>query len=159
MLQVILRCSVESKSGRLQWTRDGFGLGQERDLPGFPRMRMVGLDAGRDWHLEILQVKLEDEGKYQCQVLARDSSQSIRSSTARLEVRAPCSSPTLEGGPLLQLQAGVATSLQCSCRGARPPATLHWQLGGGGPGRETSLSGRRSGAGRPPRCLYYLCSR
>ena len=32
--QVVLPCSVANKRGILQWTKDGFGLGIQRDLPG-----------------------------------------------------------------------------------------------------------------------------
>lgn len=39
---VTLACSVINKSGVLQWTRDGFGLGTERNLVGYERYRMSG---------------------------------------------------------------------------------------------------------------------
>jgi hypothetical protein len=39
-----LPCRVENKVGMLQWTRDGFGLGIERNLTGFDRYRMTGSD-------------------------------------------------------------------------------------------------------------------
>lgn len=45
----VLPCRVLNKVGTLQWTRDGFGLGSDRELKGFPRYTMVGSD---------------DEGKY-----------------------------------------------------------------------------------------------
>ena len=39
---VTLACSVINKVGVLQWTRDGFGLGTDRNLNGYERYRMVG---------------------------------------------------------------------------------------------------------------------
>jgi len=39
---VTLACSVLNKAGILQWTRDGFGLGTERNLQGYERYRMSG---------------------------------------------------------------------------------------------------------------------
>ena len=39
---VTLPCQVENKRGMLQWTRDGFGLGVERNLTGFDRYHMTG---------------------------------------------------------------------------------------------------------------------
>jgi hypothetical protein len=39
---VTLACSVLNKIGVLQWTRDGFGLGTERNLQGYDRYRMSG---------------------------------------------------------------------------------------------------------------------
>ena len=41
---VTLPCQVENKRGMLQWTRDGFGLGVERNLTGFDRYHMIGSD-------------------------------------------------------------------------------------------------------------------
>ena len=41
---VTLPCQVENKRGMLQWTRDGFGLGVERNLTGFDRYHMTGSD-------------------------------------------------------------------------------------------------------------------
>ena len=39
---VTLPCQVDTKRGMLQWTRDGFGLGVERNLTGFDRYHMTG---------------------------------------------------------------------------------------------------------------------
>ena len=41
---VTLPCQVTNKKGMLQWTRDGFGLGVERNLTGFDRYHMSGMD-------------------------------------------------------------------------------------------------------------------
>ena len=41
---VTLPCRVKNKRGMLQWTRDGFGLGVERNLTGFDRYHMSGID-------------------------------------------------------------------------------------------------------------------
>lgn len=41
---VTLPCRVQNKRGMLQWTRDGFGLGVERNLTGFDRYHMSGDD-------------------------------------------------------------------------------------------------------------------
>ena len=41
---VTLPCRVVNKQGVLQWTRDDFGLGSERDLIGFDRYAMTGSD-------------------------------------------------------------------------------------------------------------------
>ena len=42
---VTLACSVENKVGVLQWTRDDFGLGTDRELSGYSRYKagLVGL--------------------------------------------------------------------------------------------------------------------
>lgn len=41
---VTLACRVVNKHGVLQWTRDGFGLGSDRELTGFKRYKMTGSD-------------------------------------------------------------------------------------------------------------------
>ena len=41
---VTLPCQVVNKRGVLQWTRDGFGLGTDRNLTGYDRYRMSGHD-------------------------------------------------------------------------------------------------------------------
>jgi hypothetical protein len=38
----ILRCVVRNHVGAVQWTRDGFALGSDRNLPGYPRYTMIG---------------------------------------------------------------------------------------------------------------------
>lgn len=40
--RIQLKCVVKNRSGIVQWTKDGFGLGNDRDLPPYPRYRMVG---------------------------------------------------------------------------------------------------------------------
>lgn len=42
--RVTLPCRVINKSGLLQWTKDGFGLGTHRNLSGFDRYMMIGSD-------------------------------------------------------------------------------------------------------------------
>ena len=39
-----LPCRVENKTGVIQWTRDGFGLGDTRDLSGYSRYKLIGSD-------------------------------------------------------------------------------------------------------------------
>lgn len=42
--RVTLPCRVVGKVGRLQWTKDDFGLGEHRQLQGYDRYRMIGSD-------------------------------------------------------------------------------------------------------------------
>ena len=39
---VVMACRVINKSGVLQWTKDDFGLGSDRNLSGFERYSMIG---------------------------------------------------------------------------------------------------------------------
>ena len=43
-VQVTLPCRVHNKIGIIQWTRDGFGLGDTRDLSGYSRYKLIGSD-------------------------------------------------------------------------------------------------------------------
>ena len=64
----MLPCVVTNKVGVLQWTKDGFGLGVQRELPGFPRYSMVGDQQAGDFSLEISALAPEDDAVFQCQV-------------------------------------------------------------------------------------------
>lgn len=39
---VVMACRVINKAGVLQWTKDDFGLGSDRNLSGFERYSMIG---------------------------------------------------------------------------------------------------------------------
>lgn len=41
---VVMACRVLNKSGVLQWTKDDFGLGSDRNLSGFERYSMIGTE-------------------------------------------------------------------------------------------------------------------
>ena len=41
---VVMACRVLHKGGVLQWTKDDFGLGSDRNLSGFERYSMIGSD-------------------------------------------------------------------------------------------------------------------
>ena len=51
---VTLPCRVVNKRGVLQWTRDDFGLGTDRNLTGFKRYRMSGSDEEGKYTLLLL---------------------------------------------------------------------------------------------------------
>lgn len=65
--KVMLPCRVEHKQGVLQWTKDDFGLGWQRNLSlsGFERYTMIGTDVDGDYTLQIDPVTLDDDAKYQ----------------------------------------------------------------------------------------------
>ena len=41
---VVMACRVLNKGGVLQWTKDDFGLGSDRNLSGFERYSMIGTE-------------------------------------------------------------------------------------------------------------------
>ncbi|XP_069185991.1 irregular chiasm C-roughest protein isoform X2 [Procambarus clarkii] len=116
---VVFPCRVINKVGHLQWTKDGFGLGTERDLFGFSRYAMIGSDDEGDFSLRIQPVLLDDDGLYQCQVSASDGVPGIRSHGARLTVYVPPEPPIVTPARLTAT-AGVPATVLCQSSGGRP---------------------------------------
>nr|XP_053627931.1 irregular chiasm C-roughest protein-like [Cherax quadricarinatus] len=121
----VLPCRVINKVGHLQWTKDGFGLGTERDLFGFSRYAMIGSDDEGDFSLKIQPVLLEDDSLYQCQVSASEGVAGIRSYPVRLTVYVPPDPPRVKP-PVLRATAGMTLTLECESRGGRPPPEIQW---------------------------------
>ena len=47
--RVVLPCRAQNPQGAIvQWTQGGFGLGDQRSLPGFDRYRIIGQDKERE---------------------------------------------------------------------------------------------------------------
>lgn len=124
---VVLPCIVKNKSGMLQWTRDGFGLGQNRDLHGYNRYTMIGNDEEGNFSLQIVNIHLEDDAVFQCQVGAgRGGSSAIRSKDAKLTVLVPPDPPVIVQGSFLQTTAGMKVNLECESHGGKPAPELKW---------------------------------
>ena len=52
---VVLPCRVINMVGELQWTRDDFGLGNERELLAFKRYKMIGShEEGKNIHIFVI---------------------------------------------------------------------------------------------------------
>ena len=131
-------CKVEFKQGLLQWTKDGFGLGVNRDLPGYSTYSMVGQEENRknpdfiylsafcntyllgEWSLEISSVTIRDDAVYQCQVGGSGTASPIRSGPAQLKVMVPPGVPRIMQGEVMETVDGVETVLECSSSGGRP---------------------------------------
>jgi len=123
---ILLACRVVNKVGTLQWTRDSFGLGTDRDLVGYPRYTMSGNDEEGDFSLQIRNVNLEDDAKFQCQVGAAEGVRGIRSRDATLTVYVPPEPPTIVEGDFLRTTAGTQVVLTCEAMGGKPAAELTW---------------------------------
>ena len=120
--KLILPCRVVNKQGLLQWTRDGFGLGHERDLKGYPRYQMIGTNDEGDYSLYIKSATLEDDAIFQCQVGGSASVSRIRSRTAAVNVLVPPSPPKIVQGNYLKTTAGSKIELICQSDGGKPAA-------------------------------------
>jgi len=119
-----LDCVVKNKKGECQWTKDGFGLGIDPDLPGFQRFSMS------DCSLNIFPVLVEDEGDYQCQVGAAPGALPIVSDSARLTVIAPPGMPYIKQAKesdVVEVTQGEEIELECESHGAKPAAELQWK--------------------------------
>ncbi|XP_076331880.1 irregular chiasm C-roughest protein-like isoform X1 [Tachypleus tridentatus] len=128
---VLLPCRVENKVGMLQWTREGFGLGSDRELIGFPRYTMVGNDEEGDFSLQIVNAQLDDNAEFQCQVGAAEGVKGIRSKTATITVTVPPEPPQIVQGHYLVTTAGNTVQLICEAHAGKPPAELSWLDGEG----------------------------
>ncbi|XP_068214572.1 irregular chiasm C-roughest protein-like [Palaemon carinicauda] len=128
---VVLPCRVIDKVGQLQWTKDDFGLGNERELFAFKRYHMIGSDEEGDFSLRISPVTLEDEAYFQCQVTGWRDIPGVRSQTAKLTVYVPPEPPVITSSPLVTTTAGVDVYLECISRGGKPAAEIQWLDGSG----------------------------
>ncbi|CAG4974936.1 unnamed protein product [Colias eurytheme] len=125
--RVTLPCRVENKAGQLQWTKDDFGLGLHRDLSGYDRYKMIGSDEEGDYSLDIRDVTLEDDAKYQCQVSSGSRGEpAIRSRYARLTVLVPPEPPKILQGNFYSTTEDRIIKLECVSVGGKPPAEITW---------------------------------
>ena len=126
-----LPCTVGNKQGACQWTKDGFGMGVDPSLPGFPRFSM-GVDAESDCSLNIYSVQPADEGVYQCQAGAVPGVAAIATTPVVVSVRAEPGVPYILQAAdyqVLEVLDGQHVVLDCESQGARPPAEISWYDG------------------------------
>uniref|UniRef100_A0A182JF46 Ig-like domain-containing protein n=1 Tax=Anopheles atroparvus TaxID=41427 RepID=A0A182JF46_ANOAO len=64
----LLRCEIHNAAGSVQWTKDGFALGFTQSIPGYPRYSVLGDSSQGIYNLRIVNVTLDDDAEYQCQV-------------------------------------------------------------------------------------------
>uniref|UniRef100_A0A6A7FVC0 Irregular chiasm C-roughest protein-like n=1 Tax=Hirondellea gigas TaxID=1518452 RepID=A0A6A7FVC0_9CRUS len=128
---VVLPCRVINMVGELQWTRDDFGLGNERELTAFKRYKMIGSHEEGDYSLRISPVTLEDDAKFQCQVTGAGSVSGVRSQSAKLSVYVPPERPDILQGPVVTTTAGAGVQIECISRGGKPAADIQWLDGSG----------------------------
>ncbi|KAF2368749.1 CD80-like immunoglobulin C2-set [Trinorchestia longiramus] len=133
---VVLPCRVIDMVGELQWTRDDFGLGNERELTAFKRYKMIGSHEEGDYSLRISPVTLEDDAEFQCQVTGVGDVKGVRSQSAKLTVYVPPERPEIIQGPVVTSTAGAGVQIECVSRGGKPAAEIQWLDGAGREFRE-----------------------
>uniref|UniRef100_A0A8C1GL12 NPHS1 adhesion molecule, nephrin n=1 Tax=Cyprinus carpio TaxID=7962 RepID=A0A8C1GL12_CYPCA len=120
----LLKCEVLRASEAVQWVKDGLLLGPQRSLPGYPRYSMTGDQQKGQYHLQILNVSLEDDGPYECQVGRSVSSRAIMSRTAWLNVQIPPSQPYIQLESDEPWVEGDEYTVTCIAPDAKPPAEI-----------------------------------
>ncbi|XP_035898919.1 nephrin-like isoform X2 [Anopheles stephensi] len=126
--EALLRCEIHNAAGSVQWTKDGFALGFTQSIPGYPRYSVLG-DSGQGiYNLRIVNVTLDDDAEYQCQVGPYMHHTLIRAK-AKLTVIAPPSSIQIQGysqHAKAEVREGKELSLTCIVPHARPAARIVW---------------------------------
>nr|XP_046920413.1 nephrin-like isoform X2 [Dermatophagoides farinae] len=133
---VVLQCVVGNQRGPVQWAKDGFVLGYDRNIPGFPRYSMVG-DASLGIHnLRIMDARNEDNGEFQCQVGPGGKNYAPIRATSKVTVLIPPTSieivTPLKGKSLtknssnVELREGGSVTIECLVTGGKPPAQIKW---------------------------------
>ena len=125
---VTLPCRVKNRIGNIQWTRDDFGLGLNRNLKGFDRYKMSGSDEEGDFTLDIENVQLEDDAQYQCQVGAAYDAPPVRSRYATLTVTIPPEAPIISNGVTLESEEHKMVTIECISIGGKPAAEVEMQI-------------------------------
>ena len=81
---------------------------------------MSGSDEEGDYTLDIHQVTLEDDAKFQCQVGAAPGVAPVRSRYATLTVTVKPEPPVILQGDVVRSQEDRFLSLECVSRGGKP---------------------------------------
>uniref|UniRef100_A0A2H8TWA9 Irregular chiasm C-roughest protein n=1 Tax=Melanaphis sacchari TaxID=742174 RepID=A0A2H8TWA9_9HEMI len=129
-----LPCRVADLAGQLQWTKDDFALGTNRNLSyhGYPRYAMTGSDANGEFNLQLNPVTLDDDGVYQCQVgTGKRDEPAIRSRKATLTVLVPPNRPRIVQGDKIYTTENSPIELECISEGGKPAAEITWTDGSG----------------------------
>ena len=93
------------------------------------RYSMLGEDDNT-WDLRIRNALVEDEGLYQCQILASSRSGPLRSDYVSVTVLAKPQPPIITSGPRLVVKEGSNSLVQCISKGSRPETLITWRRNG-----------------------------
>uniref|UniRef100_A0A3B3XTE2 NPHS1 adhesion molecule, nephrin n=1 Tax=Poecilia mexicana TaxID=48701 RepID=A0A3B3XTE2_9TELE len=114
----VLKCEVLRASGIVQWAKDGFLLGPQRSLPGFPRYSMIGRRG--QYYLRIEDAQLDDDAFFECQAGQSERSDAIVSNPAFLTVQIPPSKPYFTTDVTTPWVAGKKYMVECVAPDAKP---------------------------------------
>ncbi|KAL6723547.1 hypothetical protein Aduo_018537 [Ancylostoma duodenale] len=136
---VVLRCKVSNQKGAVQWMKNGFGLGVDRQLKFFPRYSMIGSASRGEYNLQITNTTVGDDDVYACQINEAASEPSVISNPAKLTVLIRPTPPKLQKtSHFMNAVAGEAVTQSCLSRKGKPPPRLGWALSNDAEGRNIS---------------------
>ncbi|KAM3726047.1 Synaptogenesis protein [Dirofilaria immitis] len=126
---VILKCRIEAQQGAVQWMKNGFGLGNDRNLSLFERYSMEGRINKGEYNLRIINVQMDDDDEYACQVEAANEDPAMVSNLAKLTVLVEPEDPKLLL-PVSNLRTVIGQYFQQSCtsRHGKPQSKIGWVI-------------------------------
>ncbi|XP_076334988.1 nephrin-like [Tachypleus tridentatus] len=123
-----MQCHIAYAAGAVQWSRDGFVLGYDPEIPGYPRYGMVVDRLRGVYNLRITNVQLQDEGEYECQVGPALNNRRIWEK-ANLTVLVPPQKVEIQhrtNANILEVREGERVPLTCFARLSKPQTKLKW---------------------------------
>ncbi|KAK6033676.1 immunoglobulin domain protein [Ostertagia ostertagi] len=140
---VVLKCKVDNQKGAVQWMKNGFGLGVDRQLKFFPRYSMIGSASKGEYNLQITNATLGDDDIYACQISEAAHEPSVISSPVKLTVLIrPTPPKLLKKSHVMNAIAGETIVQSCLSKKDRsvlylgkPPPRLGWALSNDPDGR------------------------
>ena len=136
---VTLECSVSARHGDVQWIHEGTALGYDRQVPGRPRYSVKWVtNEDTEYHLQITNVTLDDEGLFSCQVAPIGDWDTKLEEKAKLSVLVgPTNGPEMmfndeskNANDIVHFKSSSekATKFSCTVRRSKPAATIKWFL-------------------------------
>ncbi len=137
----LLKCSVSSRHGDVQWIHDGTALGYDRKVPGKPRYSVIFTEnEDTEYHLQIENVTLDDEGLFSCQAAPIGDWDTKLEAKAKLTVLVgPKNGPEVmfndESKNLgeivhFRLASLKVTKFTCILRKSKPVGVIKWFING-----------------------------
>ncbi|XP_074653019.1 nephrin-like [Tubulanus polymorphus] len=129
----VLRCDIENRAGNVQWAKDGFVLGYNPSVPGYPQYRYIGDFSSGEYNLEITNIGISDDAVFSCQVSPGEGNPPLMA-LAQLSVLVPPSPPVISGqknGSVIEVPpVQRVLDLVCEAKNGKPAAEIVWVRNG-----------------------------
>ncbi|XP_039253785.2 nephrin-like [Styela clava] len=126
-----LRCAIANLHTEVQWSVDGFGLGR---WFSDPRLSLTGSESKGEYNLQIVNVKLEDDGMYRCQATGSEDEglDNLISRAAYLNVIVPPKKVRLEPSVsgVIDVKYPNSVKITCSVPETKPASVIKWRVQG-----------------------------